>query len=51
MSLLKKEELSSQKIKVLTTFKTTKLSNILTDLMDRKLIVITKKNTYKLIAL
>ena len=48
MSLLKKGALSYRKIEVLTTFESSKLANILTDLLERELIEITEKNTYKL---
>jgi len=51
MSLLKKEELSSRKIEVLTTFESSKLANLLTELLERKLIEMTERNTYKLKAL
>ena len=48
ISLLKKGALSCRKIEVLTTFESSKLANILTDLLERELIEITEKNTYKL---
>jgi len=48
ISLLKKGALSYRKIEVLTTFENSKLANILTDLLERELIEITEKNTYKL---
>jgi ATP-dependent DNA helicase RecQ len=48
ISLLKKGALSCRKIEVLTTFESSKLENILTDLLERELIEITEKNTYKL---
>jgi len=51
MSLLKKEQLSSRKIEVLTTFESSKLANLLTELLERKLIEMTERNTYKLKAL
>ena len=51
MSLLKKEELSSRKIEVLTIFESSKLANLLTELLERKLIEMTERNTYKLKAL
>ena len=51
LSLLKNNDLSSRKIEVLTTFDSHKLITILSDLMERNLIEITEKNTYKLKAL
>jgi len=51
LSLLRNNDLSSRKIEVLTTFDSHKLITILSDLMERDLIEITEKNTYKLKAL
>tara|TARA_B100000767_G_scaffold266140_1_gene283118 strand:+ start:1041 stop:2939 length:1899 start_codon:yes stop_codon:yes gene_type:complete len=46
--LLRNSDLSSRKIEVLTTFDSDKLIALLTDLMERDLIEMTEKNTYKL---
>ena len=51
LSLLRNNDLSSRKIEVLTTFDSHKLITILSDLMERDLIEISDKNTYKLKAL
>jgi hypothetical protein len=46
--LLRNSDLSSRKIEVLTTFDSDKIIALLTDLMERDLIEMTEKNTYKL---
>lgn len=51
LKLLKSNPLSSRKMEVLTTFDTSKLTKILKDLLERELIELTDRNTYKLKAL
>ncbi|MFB1027479.1 MAG: RecQ family zinc-binding domain-containing protein, partial [Flavobacteriaceae bacterium] len=46
--MLRNSDLSSRKIEVLTTFDSDKIIALLTDLMERDLIEMTEKNTYKL---
>ena len=46
--MLRNSDLSSRKIEVLTTFDSDKIIALLTYLMERDLIEMTEKNTYKL---
>ena len=48
LNLLKTDTLSSRKLEVLTTFNRYKLTTILTNLLEKELIEITERNTYKL---
>ena len=48
LNLLEKEALSPRKLEELSTFKTDKLTIILTNLLEKRLIEITEQNTYKL---
>jgi ATP-dependent DNA helicase RecQ len=48
LNLLKTEDLSSRKIEVLSTFNSDKLALLLTNLLERELIELTERNTYKL---
>jgi ATP-dependent DNA helicase RecQ len=48
LDLLKTDALSSRKLEVLTTFNRYKLTTILTNLLEKELIEITERNTYKL---
>ncbi|MDB4180643.1 RecQ family ATP-dependent DNA helicase [Flavobacteriaceae bacterium] len=48
LALLKTEPLSSRKLETLSTFDPDTLTTILTSLLERELIELTKRNTYKL---
>ena len=48
LNLLKKDTLSSRKLEVLSTFNRDQLTTILTNLLEKGLIEITERNTYKL---
>ena len=48
LTLLKTEALSSRKLEVLSSFNPDKLTTVLTNLLERELIELTERNTYKL---
>ena len=48
LTLLKTDALSSRKLKVLSSFNREKLTTILTNLLEKELIELTERNTYKL---
>ncbi|AOR29463.1 ATP-dependent DNA helicase RecQ [Formosa sp. Hel1_33_131] len=48
LTLLKTDALSSRKLEALSTFNSEKLTTILTNLLEKELIELTERNTYKL---